>query len=341
MQRMITTDLRIFLAKSNIDLNLRRLISYIAITSKYISSKIHEANRKFAGTTNFSGEEQLELDKAADEIFIQRMKHCPYVKEMASEEQDETINVILPEQGEEAVYSISVDPLDGSSLVDVNLAVGTIVGIHYGQFLGRTSMVAAMYILYGPLTTLVLTTGQGTHEFVLNPEGEFILGEENIKMKEQGKIYAPGGLKEKWTKEHAQYIGELEKEKYKLRYSGGLVPDFNQILLKKGGIFTYPALIDAPNGKLRLLFELQPMAFIIEQAGGFAINGKADILDIIPNSLHQRCPVYFGSQYEIELAKKCLNEKEESINNKEKLREEELNNVETKKEIYEVMIEEN
>jgi len=186
-----------------------------------------------------------------------------------------------------------------------------IVGINKGELVldnGHT-LVAAMYILYGPLTTLVFTDGNGVHEFVLNPEGEYVLANENIKMQEKGKIYAIGGLKKDWTPEHKKYVEKLEEEGYKLRYSGGLVPDFNQILLKKGGVFTYPTLVGKPEGKLRLLFELQPMAFIIENAGGMATNGKERILDIIPKELHQRSAVYFGSKYEVELAKKYLNGK--------------------------------
>ncbi|MFH1439710.1 MAG: class 1 fructose-bisphosphatase [Candidatus Woesearchaeota archaeon] len=302
IHKIIKTDLRTFLANKKIEHTLRRLIFYTAVTCKYISSKIHEANRKFASTTNISGDIQLELDKEADKIFIERMKHCPYVKELASEEQDNMINVKLDGQ-EEAVYSVTVDPLDGSSLVDVNLAVGTIVGIHKEDFKGRKSIVAAMYMLYGPLTTLVFTAGEGCHEFVLNPEGEFILSREDIMMKDKGKIYSPGALKEKWLPKHAKYIEALEKENYKLRYSGGLVPDFNHVLLKNGGLFTYPASYGAEKGKLRLLFELQPLAFIIEQAGGYAIDGKEDILNIEQKEIHQRSPVYFGSKYEIELAK--------------------------------------
>ncbi|MBT4540118.1 fructose-1,6-bisphosphatase [Candidatus Woesearchaeota archaeon] len=305
MKGINNIDLRTFLVEEKVDVKLRRLIFYIAVTSKYISSKIHEVNRKYAGTKNISGDEQLELDKAADKIIIERMKHSKYVKELASEEQDEVISVKMPEQGEEAIYSVTIDPLDGSSLVDVNFAVGTIVGIYKGGFKGRKSIVASMYVLYGPLTTLVLTTGKGTHEFVLNPEGEFLLSQKNIKIKEKGKLYSPGALRRDWLECHRKFIELLEKEGHKLRYSGAGVADFNQILLKGGGVFTNPPIINKPEGKLRILFELQPLAFIMEQAGGYAIDGQDDILDIIPKNIHQRSPVYFGSKYEIELARKC------------------------------------
>lgn len=308
MQRITATDLRTFLSNNNVEHNLRRVIYNIAVTCKYISSKIKEANRKYANTTNISGEQQLELDKIADDIFIKRMEQCPYVKQLASEEQEGIVSVMLPEQNEiTAVYSITVDPLDGSSLIDVNLAVGSIIGIHKDNLIEQgKNLVSAMYVHYGPLTTLVLTTGNGVHEFVLTPEGEFVLSNENIKIKEKGSIYSIGGLKKEWTEQHKKYIEHLESDGYKLRYSGGLVPDFNQILLKKGGLFTYPSLINANKGKLRLLFELQPLSFIIEQADGAATDGKNRILDIKPETLHQRSPIYIGSKHEVNLAKDYL-----------------------------------
>jgi fructose-1,6-bisphosphatase I len=150
---------------------------------------------------------------------------------------------------------------------------------------------------------MVYSAGKGTHEFVLNREGEYVLSEENIILKERGDIYSLGGLRKEWTPAHLKYIEYLEKEGYKLRYSGGFVPDINQVLIKRGGIFTYPALKKSPNGKLRLLFELQPMAFIIEQAGGRATDGKKDILSIKVEELYQRCPIYIGSRFEVEKAR--------------------------------------
>lgn len=297
-------DLRTFLSDNNVEHNLRRLIYHIAVSCKYISTKINEANRKYAASKNLSGEEQLELDKAADALMVERLKNSPYIREFASEEQEEII-IMKKESGE---YSVTVDPLDGSSLVDVNLAVGTIVGIHNGDLIlaNGQNLAAAMYVLYGPLTTLVLSIGKDVQEFVLNPEGEFILINENVKLNDKGKLYAIGGLKKDWGAEHSRFVERLESEGYKLRYSGGLVPDFNHILLKGGGVFTYPQLKNAPQGKLRLLFELQPLAFIIENAGGMATDGKNRILDIIPEKLHQKSGVYFGSRYEIELAKSYL-----------------------------------
>jgi fructose-1,6-bisphosphatase I len=163
-----------------------------------------------------------------------------------------------------------------------------------------------MYITYGPLITMVYSAGKGTHEFVLNREGEYALSEEDIHLKESGDIYSLGGLRRDWTPEHLKYVEFLETEGYKLRYSGGFVPDINQILIKRGGIFTYPALKKSPRGKLRLLFELQPMAFIIEQAGGKATDGKEDILSIRVEDLNQRSAIYIGSRFEVEKAREFL-----------------------------------
>jgi len=193
--------------------------------------------------------------------------------------------------------------------VDTNLAIGTIIGIHRDSPLaaeGRKTMVGAMYITYGPLITMVYSAGKGTHEFVLNREGEYVLSEENITLDEKGSIYSLGGLRKDWLPEHLKYVEVLEGEGYKLRYSGGFVPDINQVLIKRGGVFTYPGTKKDPKGKLRLIFELQPMAFLAEQAGGMATDGKQDILAIKPESLNHRSPIYIGSRYEVEKAREFL-----------------------------------
>lgn len=296
--------LRKFLYDQGIDPDLRRLIHTISVAGKYISALLKAANRKVSGTQNSSAEEQLEVDKQADVILKDMITALDYVSEYASEEQEKAIRTSHPQPK----FSVSVDPLDGSSLIDVNLAVGTIVGIHRCENLidsGR-HLLGALYILYGPLTTLVYTTGNGVHEFVLNPEGEFILTKAYIKMKDKGSIYSPGGLRSEWIDAHREYIDDLVQTDYKLRYSGGLVPDFNQILMKGGGLFSYPALKAKPEGKLRLLFELYPLAFLCEQAGGRATDGTRNILDIELTKLHQRAPIYIGSKTEVELALKHL-----------------------------------
>jgi len=297
-------DLRRQMWMDGIETELRRLIWQIAVTGKYISAKIHESNRKLAGFHNIFGEEQLALDRSADEILKNQLQFSGFVREYTSEEQDGVVQI---GQGGEK-YFVTADPLDGSSLVDTNLSIGTIIGIHKESIFteGRQSIVAAMYITYGPLITMVYSAGKGTHEFVLNREGEYVLSQEKIQLKDRGDIYSLGGLRKEWAPKHRQYVEYLEREGYKLRYSGGFVPDINQVIIKRGGIFTYPALQKSPHGKLRLLFELQPMAFIAEQAGGMATDGHRDILSLRVEDLNQRCPVYIGSRFEVEKAKEFL-----------------------------------
>jgi fructose-1,6-bisphosphatase I len=299
-------DLRRHMWKSGVETELRRLIWQIAVMGKYISAKMQESNRKLAGFKNLRifryGEEQQTVDRSADEILKNQLQDSGFVRAYASEEQDAVIQI---GKGEEK-YFITADPLAGSSLADTNLTIGTIIGIHREPLLdeGRRTLAAAMYIMYGPLITMVYSAGKGTHEFVLNREGEYVLSEENITLKDRGDIYSPGGLRKDWTPEHLKYLEFLETEGYKLRYSGGFVSDINQVLIKRGGIFTYPALIrESPQGKLRLLYELQPMAFIIEQAGGMATDGKRDILAIKVENLNQRSPIYIGSRFEVEKAR--------------------------------------
>lgn len=300
-------DLRRHMWMAGVEVELRRLIWQIAVVGKYISAKIHEANRKLAGFKNVYGEEQLSLDRSSDEILKNQLQFSGFVREYASEEQEAIIKIGT---GNEK-YIVTADPLDGSSLVETNLAIGTIIGIHKESVLdtGKKTMVAALYITYGPLITMVYSAGKGTHEFVLNREGEYVLAQENIRLKEKGSIFSPGGLRRDWTPEHLQFIEKLENDGYKLRYSGGFVPDINQVLIKKGGLFTYPALQKSPRGKLRLLFELQPMAFIMEQAGGQATDGQEDILSLKVEKLDQCSPIYIGSATEIQMARQLLSGK--------------------------------
>jgi fructose-1,6-bisphosphatase I len=163
-----------------------------------------------------------------------------------------------------------------------------------------------MYILYGPRVSMVYSVGKGVYEFTMNQLMEYTLTRENVQMKPAGDIYSPGGLRKKYSDANERFIRHLETKGSKLRYSGGFVPDINQVLMKGKGIFMYPALMDTPNGKLRLLFELNPMAFLVEQAGGAATNGKIPILDIVPEGLDQRSPVYIGCREDVEKAKDFL-----------------------------------
>lgn len=286
-------DLRRHLREQSIEDNLVHLICEIAESSKYVINAVRTGDLGVAGTSNLYGEEQLALDVLSDRIIRKRLIKSGVVCNIASEEMDEIFEVTT---GTNGMYSVSYDPLDGSSLVDVNLAVGTIVSIYSGCDLlqeGR-KQVAAMYILYGPRVSLVYSVGNGVYEFTMNHLMEFTLTRENVKMKPSGDIYAPGGLRNKYTEGNEKFIRYLEAKGCKLRYSGGFVPDINQVLMKGKGIFMYPALNGSPNGKLRLLFELNPMAFLIENAGGAATNGKVPILDLKPECLDQRAPIYIG-----------------------------------------------
>jgi fructose-1,6-bisphosphatase I len=294
-------DLRRHLRGEGIDDSLIHLICEIAEASKYVINAVRTGDLGVAGTSNLYGEEQLALDVLSDRIIRKRLIHSGVVCNIASEEMEEIFQVRSNPTGP---YSVAYDPLDGSSLVDVNLAVGTIVSIHAGCDLlqpGR-KQVAAMYILYGPRVSLVYSVGRGVHEFTMNQLMEFTLTRENIIMQPSGSIYSPGGLRNKYSEGDEKFIRYLEAKGAKLRYSGGFVPDINQILLKGKGLFMYPALNGSPDGKLRVLFELNPMAYLIENAGGAASNGRIPILDLVPEGLDQRAPVYIGCSEDVERA---------------------------------------
>jgi len=300
------TDFRRHLREQNISGNMVHLLCEIAEASKYVINAVRTGDLGVAGTSNLYGEEQLALDVLSDRILRKRLMYSGVVCNIASEEMDEIFQVTSNPLG---MFSVAYDPLDGSSLVDVNLAVGTIVGIYQGDNLlqpGR-NMVGAMYILYGPRVSMVYSVGKGVYEFTMNHLMEFTLTREKVQMAPSGDIYSPGGLRKKYTPENEAYIRYLEERGFKLRYSGGFVPDINQILMKGKGIFMYPALTDNPNGKLRLLFELNPMAFLIEQAGGAATNGCMPILDMVPEGLDQRAPIYIGCKEDVAKATEFLN----------------------------------
>lgn len=287
---------------------LRHLINYIARAAKYINHSLQMGDLGSAGSQNVSGEEQLALDVLADKIIMDNLEVCRLVSYVISEEQEKET---ICDTEREDLYSVCYDPLDGSSLADANMAIGSIFGIYPGKgFIGRTGrdQAAALYVVYGPRTTLTYTVGKGVHEFTLNDVGEFTLTREHIKLKEEAKHFAPGNLRA--VKQHAGYKKLMEhwmEESYTLRYSGGMVPDINHMLSKGQGIFTYPDLPPKyPHGKLRLLFECSPFAFLIEQAGGASSNGMMDILDIEITDLHQRTPIYIGSTKEVEKAIKMM-----------------------------------
>jgi fructose-1,6-bisphosphatase I len=302
-------DLRRHLRENDEDRDLTRLICEIADASKYIIHAIRTGELGMAGTSNLYGEAQLALDVLSDRIIMKRLRHSDVVANLVSEESGEIVPI---DPANEDKFSVAFDPLDGSSLVDVNLAVGTIVSIYKGSNLLQpgSNQVAAMYILYGPRTTLVYSTGRGVHEFGMNSLMEFTLNYENLRLTGPARVYSPGGLRSKYTPGTEKFARALEESGTKLRYSGGFVPDINQVLIKRGGVFMYPHLTDAPSGKLRLLYELNPMAFLIEQAGGAASDGRRRILDIKPESVEMRAPVFLGTADAVSLAEKCIREEE-------------------------------
>lgn len=281
--------------------DLARVILEIAETCKTIKSGF-SSRQACSDTENVYGERQMALDKWADEVLIARLRGSGIVRYLASEEQPDVL--AFESDGD---IGITMDPLDGSSLIGVNLAVGTIIGIFRGNVLapGR-SMIGAMYVLYGPLTTLTYTVRKGVHEFVLDEKGHFVLQQADIRIPE-GKIYAPGAARRDYLDFHREWIEALEADGYKVRFSGSFVADVHQIL-HKGGVFTYPGYMGKEKGKLRLLFEANPMGFIVTEAGGAASHGKGAILDVVPDSVSQRIPIYIGGKKEIQLIEKFARE---------------------------------
>ena len=244
---------------------------------------------------NSSGETQLQLDIQCDLIIEEELSHVQSVHTLASEEKEESM--LIHPNGK---YLIGFDPLDGSSLVDVNLSVGSIFGIYENDFTG-TNMVASCYVVYGPRVELVFAY-EGMVKLYLLQAGEFEYVKE-LHLQEKGKLNAPGGTQQNWEPYHKAMVDGLFQEGYRLRYSGGMVPDLHQILLKGGGLFSYPGTSDRPEGKLRQVFEVFPFAMIFEYAGGGAIDGKERVLSQTPKHVHDTSPCFFGSNYEIQRVK--------------------------------------
>lgn len=297
---------------SNIPDDLRHLINYIARAGKYINHAIMTGDLGLAGTSNLFDENQLALDVLADKIIEENLMVCRLVNSAISEEKKDMVK--CPADGDNCTgnYSVAYDPLDGSSLVDSNLSIGSIFGITQGKgFMGKTGrdQVAALYIVYGPRTTLVYSVGKGVHEFTLNDVGEFQLSKENMKLDQTPKHFAPGNLRAcSANSNYKNLVDQYIQDEYTLRYSGGMVPDINHMFIKGEGIFTYPAHPPKnPKGKLRLLFECNPMAYLVEQAGGASTDGKQSILDVKITDLHQQTPIFLGSKAEVEKALNFIN----------------------------------
>ena len=272
-------------------------------TIKEIAIKIDHAIKTedlgYTDSSNSSGEDQLKLDVKSDYIIEEAFKDISIVKSLISEEKEGVLE--LHEHGE---YTICYDPLDGSSLADVNLSVGSIFGIYEGAPKGE-NLVASAYVVYGPRIELMTAVKGEKPKHYRAQEGLFNFISE-VSLNEKGKLNAPGGTQQHWSEHHKTFVDALFAEGYRLRYSGGMVPDLHQILLKGGGIFSYPGTSDVPNGKLRQLFEVIPFAFIYEQAGGQAIDSKGErLMDLVPQHPHDTSPCFFGSNYEISALKEA------------------------------------
>jgi len=297
-----------FLREKGVSESLRKIIFSIAHAGKYVSHAMKNGSQAYSGKQNASGEDQLQLDILSDMIFCDHIRSTRKVAIFASEEQEESVSISCVDDEQ---YAVAFDPLDGSSLFQANLAVGSIFGIYPGNtFLGQKgeNMVAAGYILYGPRTTCTVATNKGIWEFSENAVGEFVISRENIVVTEDAKFFAPGNLRA--TSERTDYMEYVEScmtRQLTLRYSGGMVPDIHMILTKGSGIFSYPGYSAAPNGKLRLLYECAPFAFLMEKAGGAAKDENGiRILEKEITELHERTPIFIGSKNEVEKAVKIL-----------------------------------
>lgn len=251
----------------------------------------------YSENTNSTGDTQLKLDIKSDQIIEEEFAKVASIKEIVSEEKEDKTPLHV-----NGIYGIGYDPLDGSSLIDVNLSVGSIFGIYEGGYAGE-HLKAAVYVVYGPRVELVIAQDD-VKLYRLNKKGKFVFIKE-IVLKEKGKLNAPGATQMGWEARHKAMIDAIFMDGYRLRYSGGMVPDLHQILLKGGGLFSYPSTSDVPKGKLRMIFEVFPFAFVYEKAGGEAIDGKGRILDLSPAHPHDTTPCFFGSKNEIERVKKC------------------------------------
>lgn len=298
------------------------LMSGITLATKMVQSKIRRAGLLdilgTAGDVNVQGETQQKLDVYANQALL----HCLGVRDsvamLVSEENDEPVTFNrAPETGR---YIIVFDPLDGSSNIDVNVNVGTIFSIlrrAENEDLEKAVLqpgyrqVAAGYVLYGPSTVMVYTAGHGVHGFTLDPAvGAYVLSTESMKMPEKGTIYSTNEANaEKFPECYRDYLKKLRAgafgRSYTSRYIGSLVADFHRSLLK-GGIFLYPPTDSHKAGKLRLLYEANPLAFIAEQAGGVAVDGERRILDIVPDNVHQRTPLIVGSKQDMDEFSQCI-----------------------------------
>jgi fructose-1,6-bisphosphatase I len=327
MSQQITVTEHLLLHQKQVPMatgRFTRLFNELILSAKIIHREVSKAGLVdvlgFTGEINVQGEEVKKLDEFANRVLIHRLSRCGALCAMASEENADIIEI--PDGLPTGDYFVIFDPLDGSSNIDANVSIGTIFSIYrrrsasdspllVSDYLQKgAEQVAAGYILYGSSTMMVFTTGDGVNGFTLDPSvGEFLLSHPNIRIPEQGSIYSVNeGYYHYWDKPtlevlaHFKAASTTRKRPYSLRYIGSLVSDFHRNLIY-GGIFMYPADSrdpSKPSGKLRLMCEAAPMAFIVEQAGGLATDGENRILDILPDNLHQRVPLFVGSKKEVE-----------------------------------------
>ena len=293
--------------------NFSQLLRDIALAAKIVNREVNRAGlvdvTGALGTANIQGENQQKLDMIAHIRFLRALRNGGEVAGIVSEEEEHIVST----GNDNGHYVVAFDPLDGSSNIDVNVSIGTIftvfrrlspegTPVQMADFLqGGNAQIAAGYVLYGTSTVLVFTTGHGVNGFTYeNSLGEFFLSHPNLKIPENGTIYSCNeGNWYGFTPRIKDYLDQCHRRNYLARYIGSLAGDFHRNLLK-GGIYLYPATTQAPNGKLRLLYECYPLAFLIEQAGGLATNGEQRILDVPLQTLHQRTPFFTGSRQMVE-----------------------------------------
>jgi len=308
---------------------LSKLLHDLSLAAKIISLEVNKAGLVdiigYTGDNNVHGEQVKKLDMLAHDMLIKAMDHGGHLCVMASEEEEDIIQI--PQRFNIGKYVLLFDPLDGSSNIDANISIGTIFSIYRRVSQGNgpgtmddclqpgINQVAAGYVVYGSSTMLVYTAGSGVHGFTLDPAfGEFLLSHSNIQTPKKSKIYSINeGNYLYWhpgLKKYIKYLQEEDKatsRPYSSRYIGSMVADIHRNLLY-GGIFMYPADSRSPQGKLRLQYECNPMAFIVEQAGGRATNGKKRIMEIQPEKLHQRVPIFIGSEEDVKVVEKFMAE---------------------------------
>ena len=265
-----------------------------------IDKIIKDINLSYSESKNSSGENQLKIDINSDKIVEKELSTIPNIKALISEEKDEML--VLDNS---AKYIICYDPLDGSSLVDVNLSIGTIFGIYEDEAKGE-NLIASAYIVYGPRVEIVYVKKNSKPTLYRYLNNSFV-EVRKITLKDRGNINSTGGTQKYWSQNHKYFNNYLFQQGYSLRYSGGLVPDLHQILLKGGGIFSYPPTSKRAYGKLRQLFEVIPFALIFKEAGGDAIDSNGNsLLNLSPKNIHDRSSCFFGSKYEISKLKEYL-----------------------------------